>query len=137
MTSATFQVLGFGFEAFVFSYLGLTFFAYIDFPWSWQFIAYEVLIIIVGRTIGTVGLIYFLSLFGHQRKVSFREINFISYAGMIRGAIAFGLVLRLIDYAHDTENYTLDLTKAQVITTTALSLVILTTIFFGSLMPLV
>jgi NhaP-type Na+/H+ or K+/H+ antiporter len=109
----------------------LTFFAYYDYPWSWQFILVEILIIIVGRYLGTLGLVYFLSIFGHKRKVTFREICFIGYAGMIRGAIAFGLVLRLADY--DTINSD----SAKIITTTALTLVVLTTIFFGSLMPLV
>ena len=131
MSSATFQVLGFGFEAFVFSYLGLTFFAYYDYPWSWQFISIEILIIIVGRIFGTIGLIYVFALFGHKKSVSFREICFISYAGMIRGAIAFGLVLRLADYHEINEN------SRKVITTTALTLVVFTTVVFGSLMPLV
>ena len=46
---------------------------------------------------------------------------------MIRGAIAFGLVLKLDD----------NLDEKEVITTTALSLVIFTTLLFGSAMPLV
>lgn len=71
-----------------------------------------------------------MSIFGHKRKVSLREIFFISYAGMIRGAIAFGLVLRLTDYNIDEDS-------AKIITTTALTLVVFTTIVFGSLMPLV
>ena len=52
-------------------------------------------IIIAGRLCGTVGLVYTMSLFGHKRLLSFNELVFISYAGMIRGAIAFGLVLRI------------------------------------------
>ncbi len=50
---------------------------------------------------------------------------------MIRGAIAFGLVLK-VDENLIPEKYNL-----QVITTTALTLVISTTIVFGSMMPLV
>ena len=50
---------------------------------------------------------------------------------MIRGAIAFGLVLRLSDYHEINEE------SRKVITTTALTLVVLTTVVFGSLMPLV
>ena len=52
---------------------------------------------------------------------------FIGYAGMIRGAIAFGLVLKI-----DPSNSARD-----VIVTTTLSLVSATTILFGTLMPLV
>ena len=95
LSSAAIQVIGFGFEAFVFAYLGLSYFAYIELTWSWQFILSEAAICIVGRFLGTVGLIYFLSIFGHKRQVSFKQLCFISYAGLIRGAIAFGLVLKL------------------------------------------
>ena len=85
------------------------------------------LVIIVGRLSGTVGLIYFLVLFGHKPSVTFKQLLFISYGGIIRGAIAFALCLNLDDY----------LPNREVIVTTALTLVCLTTIFFGSLMPLV
>jgi len=88
-----FQVLGFGAEAFVFSYLGLACFSYYDYDWSWQFILVEILVVIVGRFLGTIGLIYFLVLLRHKKRVTFKELCFISYSGLIRGAIAFGLVL--------------------------------------------
>ena len=47
---------------------------------------------------------------------------FISYAGLIRGAVAFGLVLRI---DKSVEN-------RPVIVTTALSLVVFTTVLLGS-----
>lgn len=59
--------------------------------------------------------------------MTFKELIFISYAGMIRGAIAFGLVLK-IDPAIEEKD---------VIVTTSLALVVLTTILYGSTMPLV
>ena len=120
-------MIGFGFEAFVFAYLGLTFFSYADYPWSWQFILAEMLIIIVGRLTGTLGLIGLLVLFKHKKRVTWKEIIFIGFSGMIRGAIALGLVLT-IDNA---------ITERQVIITTSLTLVVLTTILYGSTMPLV
>ena len=50
---------------------------------------------------------------------------------MIRGAIAFGLVLKLSpDQIYDDR-------KRDLITTTALTLVVGTTVLFGSAMPLV
>lgn len=128
VSSVTIQSIGFGFEAFVFAYLGLSFFSFYEYEWSWQFILVEVVIIIVGRFIGTVGLIYFMSIFGHKKDVTFRELIFISYSGMIRGAIAFGLALRLDETI---------LPNSQALQTTVLTLVIFTTIVFGSLMPLV
>ena len=36
-----------------------------------------------------------MRIFGHKPRVSFKQLCFVSYAGMIRGAIAFGLVLRV------------------------------------------
>jgi NhaP-type Na+/H+ or K+/H+ antiporter len=57
LSSATFQVIGFGLEAFVFCYLGLSFFSFVDKEWSWEFIVLEGLICIIARFIGTVGLI--------------------------------------------------------------------------------
>jgi len=55
---------------------------------------------------------------------------FICYAGLIRGAIAFGLVLRLSNIITDHE-------KLDIIETTALTLVVSTTLIFGSTMSLV
>lgn len=49
------------------------------------------------------------------------------FAGMIRGAIAFGLVLRLDD----------SLPNKSVIVTTSLSLVLVTTLLFGSSLGLI
>lgn len=129
-------MIGFGFEAFVFAYLGISFFSYVDteymlYPWSWSFILVELFICIAARFTGTVGLLYLTKLLGHKPLVSFKQVLFICYAGLIRGAIAFGLVLKLdssIVPNDDTRN---------VITTTALTLVISTTLMFGSTMPLV
>jgi sodium/hydrogen exchanger-like protein 6/7 len=92
------QVIGFGFEAFVFAYLGLSFFSYADltiFPWSWSFILIELLICILARITGTIVLLYLLVLLRHKANISFKQVCFISFAGMIRGAIAFGLVLKI------------------------------------------
>jgi hypothetical protein len=59
---------------------------------------------VVARFIGTVGLISFMRLFGHQPKISLRQQFFVCYAGLIRGAIAFGLVLRLSEIIKGKEN---------------------------------
>lgn len=95
LSSATFQVIGFGLEAFVFAYLGLSFFSLYEKDWSYQFILVEAGICIVARFVGTVILLFLTSICRHKRQVSFRQVLFICYAGLIRGAIAFGLVLKL------------------------------------------
>ena len=59
---------------------------------------------------------------GYKSGISLKELVFIWYAGMIRGAIAFGLVLRI-----DT-----DFKNRDVIVTTSLALVVFTTVIFGS-----
>jgi NhaP-type Na+/H+ or K+/H+ antiporter len=65
-------MLGYLAEAFVFSYLGLAFFTYTDYDWSWQFSLLMFFIIIIGRYIGTTGLIFFMTLFGHKKDVTWR-----------------------------------------------------------------
>lgn len=59
---------------------------------------------------------------GYNSGIQLKQLIFISYAGMIRGAVAFGLVLR-VDKA---------IPQRSVIVTTALSLVIFTTVVLGS-----
>ena len=125
-SSIVFQFLGFIAEGFVFSYLGLTFFSYRTLPFSPSLIAIEFGIIMFGRAMATMGLIGVLKLCkyekNHPNPVTFKELLFIWYAGLIRGAIAFGLVLR-IDRSFEARN---------LIVTTCLSLVLISTIIFGS-----
>ena len=78
----------------------------------------------VGRLGGTLGLVGLVKYCGcYDPKISLRELVFIWYAGMIRGAIAFGLVIRI--NGREFKN-------REVIVTTALCLVIFTTVVFGS-----
>lgn len=84
--------------------------------------AVELGVIMVGRLCGTLGLVAFMRLCGYDAKIPVKKQIFIWYAGMIRGAIAFGLVLRI-----DKEYI-----NRGVIVTTSLMLVIFTTVVFGS-----
>ena len=94
--------------------------------WSSDLILIEFGIILVGRGMGSLGLVGLLKLCGYEKdkknKITFKELLFIWYAGLIRGAIAFGLVLRIED----------DVVNRSVIVTTCLTLVVVSTIFFGS-----
>ena len=121
-----FKFLGFLAESFVFSYLGLTFFSYQTFQWSYDLIILEMGVILIGRGLGTFGLFSLLKLCKYEKddpkKISWKELTFIWYAGLIRGAIAFGLVLRIDS----------TVVNRSVIVTTCLTLVVFTTIFFGS-----
>lgn len=125
-SAIVFQFLGFLAEGFVFSYLGLTFFSYRSMPFSVGFVSVMFFIVLAGRAASTLGLISLLKLCGYEKnnpaRLNYRELVFIWIAGVIRGAIAFGLVLR-IDKSF---------AGRELITTTCLSLVLLTTIIFGS-----
>lgn len=109
-------------EAFVFSYLGITFFSYTSYDWSLGLCLGMLINVVVFRTLGTIGIIKFLELFGFKSGLTLKDLFFIAYAGMIRGAVAFGLVLRIDD---SVEN-------RSVIVTSSLALVTFTTIFMGS-----
>ena len=86
----------------------------------------EFCVILIGRGLGTFGLFSLLKLCGYEKnnpkKITWKELTFIWYAGLIRGAIAFGLVLRIED----------NIVNRSVIVTTCLTLVVFTTIFFGA-----
>jgi solute carrier family 9 (sodium/hydrogen exchanger), member 6/7 len=69
VSGIAFSVIGYGFEAFIFAYLGLTFFSYADLKsnvWSWSFILVELANVIISRFLGTVCLLYFVKLCGHK-----------------------------------------------------------------------
>ena len=72
-------------------------------------------------------MIKFLEVFRYKSGVSIKQLFFMSYAGMIRGAVAFGLVLRV--------EHTV--THRSVIVTTVLVLVCLTCVLLGSTVGLV
>jgi len=84
-------------------------------------------IVILGRFAGTLFLLKFFDLCGWNSGIRTIEVFFMGFAGLIRGAIAFGLCLRLDD----------GLPNRDVIVTTALTIVVFTTIFFGCLVGLV
>ena len=117
-----FQTLGLLMEAFIFSYLGISYFSFTANDWSWHLICVLLVIVIIGRFGGTVGLIGLLKLCGYESGITFKQVFFIGYAGLIRGAIAFGLVLRISDVV----------TNRSIIVTTCLTLVVFTTVFFGA-----
>jgi len=118
-----FQTVGALMTAFIFSYLGISFFSFAGLDWSPSLICVMFGIVIVGRMGGTVGLIGLLRLCGYHSGIQWKEVFFIGYAGLIRGAIAFGLVLRI-----NGDN----VPHREVIVTTCLTLVVFTTIFFGA-----
>jgi NhaP-type Na+/H+ or K+/H+ antiporter len=95
--------LGTACEAAVYTYVGLALYAQVSSWWSWTFIGAQVIIIIVGRVCAIIVTFYMFSLCFRKKTIKFRELMFITYAGMIRGAIAFALVLRIPVCYKDTD----------------------------------
>ena len=111
----------------IFCYIGVGIFSYKTSDWSFTFIGYEFVIIIVGRLLSVIIVQYSFVLCGCENTFKFKELVFLSYAGMIRGAIALGLALKAFSVFSEYD----------VFVTSVLSLVIISTLVFGSFMPLV
>jgi NhaP-type Na+/H+ or K+/H+ antiporter len=104
ISSITFSILGSAAESLTFSYIGLCTFTYAPKQndigddnnyWSVSLILYLTGIIIVGRLITVFFVEGMFKLCSKKSNINLKELIFISYGGMIRGAIAFGLVLKL------------------------------------------
>ena len=91
-------------EAGVYSYVGIALYSQIPTWWSFSFVIIMFVIIIIGRLISVFGVFYTSRLCCKRKTINFRELCFISYAGMIRGAIAFALVLKLPVTTIDAKN---------------------------------
>jgi NhaP-type Na+/H+ or K+/H+ antiporter len=82
-------------ESAIYSYIGIGLYSLIPKWWSWNFILYEFLLIVGGRIIGVICTFYLFTLCCRKRTIAFNELCFVTYGGMIRGAIAFALVLKI------------------------------------------
>ena len=102
----TFAFLGTTAEAAVYSYVGISLFATIPFYWSFGWISAQIFIIVVGRLLAVIGTFYLFKLCFRKKTINFRELLFISYGGMIRGAIAFALVMTIPYDNGDPDSYT-------------------------------
>ena len=141
VTALTFQTLGYMAEALVFAFIGMSSVGLLMNNYvSWQFILAQLVFVVVARTLGI-----FISYYAFEcckgsesNRLSPKEIMFAVWAAYIRGAIAFGLTMNL-----DPQTFNIDApidqreNSVEVVQTTLLSLVIITTFFFGGFTPLV
>ena len=127
VSAVTFQTLGYFSEALIFSYIGLGIFKQPQQDWSISFIGIELVLIVVCRLLSVILVQYTFLLFGAEKSLTFKECVFLSYAGMIRGAIALGLAIKATHY----------FTEYDFVVASVLALVIVSTLLFGSFMPLV
>lgn len=140
-STMTVKFLGTCAEAGVYSYIGIAVYAYIPGWWSLNFIILETIIIVFGRVIAVFATFYALRLCFGSRTIKFYDLCFITWGGMIRGVIAFALVLKIPRAGTSTcptgdedcfssQNY-------ELLVSTTLSIVIITTLFFGTFMAVV
>jgi NhaP-type Na+/H+ or K+/H+ antiporter len=101
--------------------------------WSFALIGWQLLIIIGGRVIGVMFTFYAFRLCFRKKTINFRQLVFITYGGMIRGAIAFALVIR-IPYTCPGEEECLEMKYYELQKSTCLIVVMVTTLFFGTFM---
>jgi len=94
-TTFSFSLLGEATEAAIYSYVGLALYSTIPTWWSWSFIFVQLIIVVGGRLLAVISTFYCFRLCFKSQTINFRELLFIAYAGMIRGAVAFALVLKI------------------------------------------
>ena len=139
-TTLSFSFAGEVAEAAVYSYVGLALYSSIPNWWSVSFVLVQLAIIIGGRIVGVLSTFYCCRLMCRTKTIKFNELLFITYGGMIRGAIAFALVLK-IEFKGDEGNeecedcYTKE--NYELAVSSCLMLVLATTLMFGTFMDIV
>ena len=95
-TGVTFQTISFIAEALVFIYLGFTTMYYYEKEtFSYTFILLELGICAFARFFTIFGLSYTVKLCKKKWDVSFYELLIVTVAGVIRGSVAFALILTI------------------------------------------
>jgi len=142
ISSVAVSIFGAAAESIVFAYIGLCVFTYSKqevvgttslHTWSISFIVWMTVVVICGRILAVWIAHGLFSICAKKPDISLRELCFISYGGMIRGAIAFGLVLKIPAEEGVPDDKKVFKERGAIVTTT-LALVIITTIFFGTFM---
>ena len=121
------QILSSMAEAFVFTYLGLSFFTMAQTNYSLTFVVIEFFTITLARC-ATVYFLTGITNLCSSHPFTATEKKVISVAGCIRGAIAFGLAMSF---------ETGDVEKNTILLSTTLILVFVTTIVFGAWTPII
>jgi NhaP-type Na+/H+ or K+/H+ antiporter len=100
------------------------------------------LIVIIGRYVAIFVSFWLFNQFFRSRTISPQELIFIGWGGMIRGAVAFALVMEIphIGDHHscptNSREECFSKNNYEMIVTTTLVLVIFTTLFFGTFMQM-
>ena len=138
-TVVTFGFLGTAAEAAVYAYIGIGLYSLIPTWWSFSFSSIMFVMIVLGRICLVVGIFLLFQCCFRKKTLAINELFFISYGGMIRGAIAFALVLKIQvcegtgedeKGCYTTEQYELSVTLTMI-------MVMVTTLLFGTFMKVV
>lgn len=141
VTSVTYQTMGYIAEAAVFALIGVSAVDTVTLtPFSWRFVIAEFFIVIIGRYIAVYASYYLFSSNccpgTPENHLSFKQLTFISWAALIRGAIAFGLINKVtadsLTIPEQSWSAATEL-NSEVVKSGTLALVVITTIVFGSL----
>lgn len=128
-------------EASTYSYIAIALYSTIPHWWSFEFVIYETILIIMGRVAAIFGTFYAFSTCFKYKTISAKELLFISWGGMIRGAIAFALVLKIpLVGTHScttAEEYCFSAKNYELMVSTTIIIVYITTLIFGTFMPVV
>lgn len=139
-STLTVKFLGHAAEAGVYSYIAMALYSNIPGWWSFEFIFYETILIIVGRVFGIFATFYAFRYCFKSRTLNDKELLFISWGGVIRGAIAFALVLKIPTAGTDSctmsEELCFSKKNYELMVSTTLVIVYITTLIFGTFMPL-
>jgi NhaP-type Na+/H+ or K+/H+ antiporter len=143
-SSEMFSMLKFFGEAIIFCTISVGFFNSEYSSWSFGFTLGQFLIITFSRIIG-VYIVNYSFACCYPRTFSFKEITFINYSGLVRGAVCYGLSLLVQEEGvwafTSSGNSDIDAAatsiKNSVVHNTVILNVVLTTLIYGSFMNLV
>ena len=115
----------------MFIYLGLSTMYYIsEYEFSYTFVVLELLICVFARFMALFGLSLLVRCFYKGWHVTMYELLICTVAGIIRGSVAFALILTIENPKNHDENKGVYIVKSSV-----LLMVFITTIFLGAIMP--
>lgn len=115
-------------------YLGLASWKYFtgNYVWSWTFITIQLIICAIARFACIFGLSALFYIFMRKKwDVNVYELTIVWFAGIIRGSVAFALILTIAAKKGDD----VDRVEVEIIKGTVLIMVFLTTIILGGIMP--
>lgn len=106
--SAVYSFIGDAANAGCFSYIGIAVYTSIPGFWSWYFIGFLIPVVIVGRLIAVFLLFYIFCICFRVSRLNIKEVCYITWAGMVRGAVAFALAINIPYECQDSEGQCLD-----------------------------